>query len=156
MKIKLTINGEEKIVYLEPNEILLHVLREKLGITSPKEGCGTGDCGACTVVVNGKAVNSCLILAVEVDGASILTVEGLSQDEKLHPLQQSFVEEHAVQCGYCTSGMLMTALSYLEENPSPTEEEIRKAIAGNLCRCGAYPFIINAIKKAAETIKRSR
>jgi len=151
--ITLTVNGKAEKVDVKPNETLLHVLREKLGLTGPKEGCGTGDCGACTVIVNGRAVNSCLVLAVEVDGAEILTVEGLKKDEELHPLQKAFIEEHAVQCGYCIPGVLMTALSYLMENPSPTEEEIKKAISGNLCRCGGYPFMVKAIKKASEVMK---
>ena len=153
MIITLTVNGKAEKVDVKPNETLLHVLREKLGLTGPKEGCGTGDCGACTVIVNGRAVNSCLVLAVEVDGAEILTVEGLKKDEELHPLQKAFIEEHAVQCGYCIPGVLMTALSYLMENPSPTEEEIKKAISGNLCRCGGYPFMVKAIKKASEVMK---
>ncbi len=153
MIITLTVNGKAEKVDVKPNETLLHVLREKLGLTGPKEGCGTGDGGACTVIVNGRAVNSCLVLAVEVDGAEILTVEGLKKDEELHPLQKAFIEEHAVQCGYCIPGVLMTALSYLMENPSPTEEEIKKAISGNLCRCGGYPFMVKAIKKASEVMK---
>ncbi|MEM4001580.1 MAG: (2Fe-2S)-binding protein [Saccharolobus sp.] len=153
MKIKFIVNGEEKILDVKPNELLIHVLREKLGLTGTKEGCGTGECGACIVLVNGKAVNSCLTLAVEVDGANILTIEGLKKNGELHPLQQAFIEEHAVQCGYCTPGMIIAALSYLSEKPSPTEEEIKEAISGNLCRCGSYPFIIKAIKKASETLR---
>lgn len=153
MFVSLNVNGKRYSLDIQPNETLLHVLREKLGLTGPKEGCSTGDCGACTVLVNGKAVNSCLMLAVEADGAEILTIEGLKRDGELHPLQKAFIEEHAIQCGFCIPGMIMTSLSYLMENPLPTEEEIKEAITGNICRCGGYPFIVKAISKAGESLR---
>lgn len=153
MYISLNVNGRRYSLDVQPNETLLHILREKLGLTGPKEGCSTGDCGACTVLVNGKAVNSCLMLAVEADGAEILTIEGLKRDGELHPLQRAFIEEHAIQCGFCIPGMIMTSLSYLMENPSPTEEEIKEAIMGNICRCGGYPFIVKAVSKASKSLR---
>jgi carbon-monoxide dehydrogenase small subunit len=153
LKITLTVNGERKTLSVRTNQMLLHVLREELGLTGAKEGCGTGDCGACTVVLDGKAVNSCLILAVEADGGQILTVEGLLNEGKLHPLQKAFIDEHAVQCGYCIPGVLMTSLSYLGENPEPTKEEITRAISGNICRCGGYQFIVGAISDASKQLK---
>ena len=153
MKITLTVNGERKTLSVRTNQTLLHVLREELGLTGAKEGCGTGDCGACTVVLDGKAVNSCLILAVEADGGHVLTVEGLLKEGKLHPLQKAFVDEHAVQCGYCIPGVLMTSVAYLGENPEPTNEEITRAISGNICRCGGYQFIVGAISDASKQLK---
>lgn len=153
MKITLTVNGERKTLNVRTNQTLLHVLREELGLTGAKEGCGTGDCGACTVVLDGRAVNSCLILAVDADGGHILTVEGLFKEGKLHPLQKAFVDEHAVQCGYCIPGVLMTSLAYLGENPEPTKEEVTRAISGNICRCGGYQFMVGAISDASKQLK---
>ena len=153
MRIRLVVNGDNKTLSVDPSQTLLHVLREDLGLTGAKEGCGTGDCGACTVILNGKAVNSCLILAVDADGGQVMTVEGLLKDGKLHPLQKEFIEEHAVQCGYCIPGVLMTSLAYLNENPRPTKEEITKAISGNICRCGGYQFIVKAVSNASKQMK---
>ncbi len=147
--LKLTVNGREREVMVESNQTLLEVLRNGLGITSVKEGCSDGNCGSCTVLLDGKAVNSCLVLAMETEGREINTIDGLFRDGKLHPLQQAFIEEGAVQCGFCTSGMLLAAKELLETNPSPTEEEVRIAICGNLCRCTGYDKIVRAILRAA-------
>jgi len=150
--IELKINGETFHVEVEPHETLLDVIRGKVGLTGTKKGCETGQCGACTIIVEGKAVNSCLILAVEAHGREIVTVEGLAKDGQLHPLQQAFVEEGAVQCGYCTPGMLLSAKVLLDENPRPTQRQVKEAIAGNLCRCTGYVKIVKAIMAAAEKI----
>ncbi|MCL4460077.1 MAG: (2Fe-2S)-binding protein [Chloroflexi bacterium] len=131
---------------------LLSFLRDQMGLTGTKEGCGRGDCGACTVLIDGRNVNSCLMLAAEIDGCEVTTIEGLGTPEKLHPLQQSFIEEGAVQCGYCIPGMLMSAAALLRENRRPTREEIQVGISGNLCRCTGYIKIIDAIEKAAKQI----
>lgn len=147
LTIHFTLNGKPVSIITAPNRRLIDLLREDFGLTGTKEGCGIGECGACTVLLNGKAVNSCLILAGQVDGAEILTVEGLAQDGQLHPLQENFIRYGAVQCGFCTPGMLMSAYALLLENPNPTEDEIKEAIAGNLCRCTGYKQIIEAIEK---------
>ena len=144
-EIVLEVNGEAYPVSVAPDELLVDVLREKLGLTGVKKGCGTGDCGACTVLMAGRPVNSCLVLAVAAAGKPILTVEGLGDAGHLHRLQRSFIEHGAIQCGYCTPGFLITAKALLDENPHPTEAEVRAAIAGNLCRCTGYTTIINAI-----------
>ena len=144
-EIILEVNGEAYPVSVAPDELLVDVLREKLGLTGVKKGCGTGDCGACTVLMAGRPVNSCLVLAVAAAGKPILTVEGLGDAGHLHRLQQSFIEHGAIQCGYCTPGFLISAKALLDENPHPTEAEVRTAIAGNLCRCTGYTTIINAI-----------
>ncbi len=149
-EIVLNVNGSEYPVEVKVNKTLLDVLRDDLGLTGTKEGCGTGDCGACSVLLDGKPVNSCLVLAIEADGHEIVTVEGLAQGEKLHPLQQAFVDEGAVQCGFCTPGMLISAQGLLNENPKPTEREVRQALAGNLCRCTGYVRIVNAVLKASD------
>jgi carbon-monoxide dehydrogenase small subunit len=143
--ISIKLNGEMRTVDVEPPEILLDVLRDKLGIKSPKVGCERGDCGTCTVLLDGKPVRSCLILAIEADGHEIVTVEGLSRDG-LTPLQQAFVDRNAFQCGFCAPGMVLAATALLEEHPNPSEEQIREAIGGNLCRCTGYEPIIDAIK----------
>jgi carbon-monoxide dehydrogenase small subunit len=148
-QIRLTVNGEEHLLAVEPRRTLLDVLRYELQLTGTKEGCGDGNCGSCTVLLNGQAVNSCLVFAVEADGQDIITIEGLSQDSKLHPLQQIFIEEGAVQCGFCTPGMILTAKAFLDANPHPTESQVRQAISGNLCRCTGYDKIVRAILKAA-------
>ena len=140
-------------VQTEPNATLLDVLREELRISSVKRGCEVGECGACTVLIDGKPVNSCLILAPKVEGRSILTVEGLTRNDELHPLQESFIEEFALQCGYCTPGVLLTAKALLDLKPSPTIEEIKEALSGNICRCGAYQEIINAILKTSRKLQ---
>lgn len=147
-KITLKVNGEVHEVEVEPRRLLVHVLRD-LGYTSVHIGCDTSNCGACTVIMNGRSVKSCTVLAVEADGAEILTVEGLSKDGKLHPIQEAFWDNHALQCGYCTPGMIMEAYWLLKENPNPSEEEIREGISGNLCRCTGYQNIVKAIKDAS-------
>ncbi len=149
-EITLSVNGLPYALEVRVNRILLDVLRGDLGLTGTKEGCGMGVCGACTVLIDGKPVNACLTLAVEADGKEITTVEGLTRDGKLDPLQEAFVEEGAVQCGFCTPGMLITGKGLLAENPSPSESEVRKAIAGNLCRCTGYVRIVKAILKASQ------
>jgi len=145
-----TINGEAVEVLVQPYETLLDALRESLGLTGPKEGCGTGDCGACTVHLDGKPVASCLMLAVQARGRSVTTIEGLSANGVLHPLQDAFVRHGVPQCGFCIPGVLMAAAALLAENPQPTEEEIRYGIAGNLCRCTGYTKMITAISEAAQ------
>ncbi len=147
IKIHFTINGKEVSLTTPVNRRLLDVLREDLGLTGTKEGCGIGECGACTVLVDNKAVNSCLILSGQVDGSNIMTIEGLAKNSTLHPLQENFLKYGAVQCGFCTPGMLMSAYALLNENPHPSEEEIKEAIAGNLCRCTGYKQIIEAIRE---------
>lgn len=153
-EITFILNGRLVKVQTEPNITLLDLLREELRITSVKRGCEVGECGACTVLLDGKPVNSCLILAPMVDGRKILTVEGLTRDGKLDPLQESFIEEFAIQCGYCTPGVLLTAKALLDLNPSPTIEEIKEALSGNLCRCGAYQQIIDAVLKTSKKLRR--
>lgn len=150
MRIEFTLNGDVVEHYTESNRTLLSMLREDFDLTGSKEGCGAGECGACTVIVDGEAVNACLVLAVEADGCDIKTVEGLSDGRKLDPLQVAFIDTAALQCGYCTPGMIMTAKVLLEKNPNPSEEEIREGISGNLCRCTGYKKIIEAIQLAAE------
>jgi aerobic carbon-monoxide dehydrogenase small subunit len=153
--IKLKVNGLAFAFDAVPeNKTLLHLIRNDIGLTGTKEGCAGGDCGACTVLLNGKSVNSCLVLAVEADGCDVLTIEGLSQDGNLHPLQQAFVGEGAVQCGYCSPGMIMSAYGLLQENPSPTDEDIKRGLAGNLCRCTGYVRIVSAVRKAGEMMAK--
>jgi carbon-monoxide dehydrogenase small subunit len=147
--INFRVNGQEREVMVEPRQTLIDALRYDLGLTGTKEGCGDGNCGSCTVLLNGQAVNSCLVFAIEVDGQEITTIEGLSQGGKLHPLQKAFIDEGAVQCGFCTPGMILAAKALLDSNPSPTEAEVRLAIAGNLCRCTGYDKIVRAILKVA-------
>jgi carbon-monoxide dehydrogenase small subunit len=152
-RIRLNLNGRQLEAFASPNETLLEFLRSRLGITGTKEGCNTGDCGACTVILDGKEVNSCLVLAVETDGSEMTTIEGLSPSGELHPLQQSFVDNGSVQCGFCTPGMIMSAKALIDENPSPTEEDIRFGLAGNLCRCTGYVNIIKAVAAAAKSMR---
>jgi carbon-monoxide dehydrogenase small subunit len=147
--LSFILNGLPADVLVKPTDTLLDVLREKLGVVSPKRGCDTGDCGACTVLLDGEPVRACLTIALTVAGRAVETVEGLSKDGKLHPLQQSFHEHYAAQCGFCTPGMLMSAKALLDKNPQPTREEIVEAISGNLCRCGAYQEIVEAIAAVA-------
>ena len=150
LPLNLTVNGEPYQLDIEPHRTLLDVVRDDLRLTGAKEGCGTGDCGACSMIVDGRLVTSCLLLAVEADGANVLTIEGLARDGKLHPVQQAFIDQGAVQCGFCTPGMILAAKCLLDRNPHPSEEEIRRAVAGNLCRCTGYTKIVQAIAAAAE------
>jgi len=154
--IEFTINGKPTKLQVKPNELLLNVIRENLGLTGTKYGCGTGECGACTVLIDEEPVLSCLTLAVTVDGKKVTTIEGIGTDENPHPLQQTFVETGAIQCGFCTPGMILSAKALLDKNPKPTEDEIKRAIEGNLCRCTGYVKIIEAIKLAAERIGRKK
>jgi carbon-monoxide dehydrogenase small subunit len=149
-EIDLKVNGENYSIVIDTREILLDTLRYRLGFTGPKEGCGNGNCGSCTVVLNGVTVNSCLAFAVEADGGEVTTVEGVAVDGKLHPVQQAFIENGALQCGFCTPGFIMSAKALLERNPNPTEEEIRLALSGNLCRCTGYDKIVRAVKTASQ------
>ena len=148
-KIKLNVNRQPREVKVNPERTLLEVLREDFGLTGTKYGCGNGECGACTVLVEGKPVSSCLTLALSVDGKEITTIEGLETEGKLHPLQQAFIEKGAVECGYCTPGVLLVAKSLLDENPDPTEKEVRDYLRGNLCRCTGYVKIVEAVLEAA-------
>jgi carbon-monoxide dehydrogenase small subunit len=147
--VELHINDRDYIVYVEPCRTLLEVIREDLGFTGTKDGCGSGDCGACTVIMAGRAVNSCLVLAIRAQGKKILTIEGLSQNGELHPLQTAFIKYGAIQCGYCTPGMILSAKALLDENPTPDEIQIRRALSGNLCRCTGYKKIVAAIQEVA-------
>jgi carbon-monoxide dehydrogenase small subunit len=150
--IQLTVNGEEYEVVAAPNQTLLEILREDLYLTGTKEGCGEGACGTCTVLLDGKPARSCLTLAVEVQGREVTTVEGLAPMGELHPVQKAFVEYGAIQCGFCAPGMILTTKALLDENPSPTEQEARQAISGNVCRCTGYAKIVEAMVKAAEMV----
>lgn len=150
MELKFTINGRRHTLEIKPEARLLDILRDQLGLTGAKEGCGEGECGTCTVIMDKEAVNSCLVLACQARGKEILTVEGLAQNGELDRLQQSFIENGAIQCGYCTPGMLMSAKALLMHNPSPTAEEIKTALAGNLCRCTGYVNLIKAVQGAAK------
>ena len=144
-RISLNVNGVDRDVLVEPYQTLVEVLRDTIGLTGTKHGCGRGNCGTCTVLMDGKAVNSCLLLAVDAVGHAIVTIEGLTQDGRLHPIQEAFITHGAIQCGFCTPGLIITAKALLDENPNPTEEEVRAAISGNLCRCTGYDKIVEAI-----------
>jgi len=148
--ICLTINGKEYELAVSPNMTLADLLRQELLLTGTKKGCELGECGTCTVIMNGRAVNSCLVLAVQASGKDIITVEGLETEQGLHPLQEKFIENGAIQCGFCTSGMLLSAKTLLDKNPKPSEQEIRTAISGNLCRCTGYQKIVESIKDVSE------
>ena len=150
--VKITINGKEYNSKVEPRMLLVHFIRDMAGLTGTHVGCDTSNCGACTVVLDGKAVKSCTVLAVQANNRSITTVEGLAKNGKLHPVQEAFVDKHGLQCGYCTSGMLMTSFWLLHKNRNPTEKEIREALSGNLCRCTGYEDIVKAVKEAAREI----
>jgi carbon-monoxide dehydrogenase small subunit len=153
MPIKVTVNGVEHSTEIEPRLLLVHYLRETLRLTGTHIGCDTSHCGACTVVMDGRAVKSCTVFAVQADGRSITTVEGLEQDGQLHPLQDGFFQEHGLQCGYCTPGMLMTGVAFLKTNNNPSDDEIRHAISGNLCRCTGYVNIVKAYQYAAQKMR---
>jgi carbon-monoxide dehydrogenase small subunit len=152
--VKLTVNGQPKSVTTDSERPLLDVLREDLGLTGVKYACGEGRCGACSVLVDGKRVRSCVTPVSRVDNKSIVTIEGLAADDALHPVQEAFIEEGAVQCGYCTGGMILTAAALLEEKADPTDDEIVEGMNGNICRCNGYPKIVNAVRRAAEKMSR--
>ncbi len=149
-RIQVSVNGELHDLSVEPKKTLLGLLRDNLELTGTKKGCDNGECGACTVLLNGQPVNACLVLAVEADGKEVLTIEGLANGSRLHPLQEAFIHHGAVQCGYCSPGMILTAKALLDENPRPTEMEVKKAIAGNLCRCGTYNKVVKAVLSVSQ------
>jgi carbon-monoxide dehydrogenase small subunit len=155
VKVSTTINGDPTDYVCEPDETLLDVLRNRLGLTGAKEGCSTGDCGACSVTIDGRLTCSCLVLGAEADGHEIGTIEGMANGEKLHPLQKKFIEHAALQCGICTPGFLVAAKSLLDHNPKPTETEVRFALAGNLCRCTGYDKIVRAVMDTAAEMRRA-
>jgi aerobic carbon-monoxide dehydrogenase small subunit len=152
MRIQLSVNGEKHEADVEPRLLLVHLLRENLRLTGTHIGCDTTHCGACTVLMEGRAVNSCTVFAVQANGKQLMTVEGLEQNGNLHPLQAGFMAEHGLQCGYCTPGMLMTSYAFLQKNPKPSEDDIRWAISGNLCRCTGYVNIVKAVQHAAAAL----
>lgn len=151
-QVSFNLNGQDVDVLVEPRELLIHVLREQLELTGSHIGCETSHCGACTVDLDGQSIKSCTLLAVQAQGASVMTVEGLAAGGELHPLQQAFMDEHGLQCGFCTPGMLMRGYRFLQENPNPSEEEIRTGMAGNLCRCTGYQNIVKSIQAAAAAL----
>ena len=153
MQISLTVNGEKRTLDITPYTRLLDLLREDLGLTGAKEGCGKGECGACTVIMNGELTPSCLVPAPQADGAEIITIEGLKMGDQLHPIQESFIEAGAVQCGFCIPGMVLAGKRLLDKNPNPTEKEVRYGLAGNICRCTGYAKIIEAVMMAADKLK---
>ena len=153
-EIDLTVNGESYSIFIDTREILLDTLRYRLGFTGPKEGCGNGNCGSCTVVLNGVTVNSCLTFAAEAHGGAVTTVEGVGVGGQLHPVQQAFIENAALQCGFCTPGFIISAKALLERDPHPTEAEIRLALSGNLCRCTGYDKIVRAVQTAAQMLSK--
>ena len=148
-QVSITVNGAEHILELEPRELLVYVLRERLGLTGTNVGCDTSSCGACTVLLDGESVKSCTLLGVQVDGHEITTIEGLATNGTMHPVQEAFHVQHGLQCGYCTPGFIMAVVSLLDERPNPSEEEIRHALEGNLCRCTGYQNIVRAVQAAA-------
>jgi carbon-monoxide dehydrogenase small subunit len=148
--VTMTVNSKKYEVAVEPNQVLVDVLRDQLGLTGTKVGCADGGCGSCTVIMDGKAVNSCLVLAVQANGSNILTIEGMETDQGLHPIQQAFVDKGAIQCGFCTPGLILSAKALLDQNPHPDRSEIRMAISGNLCRCTGYQKIVEAIQDASK------
>ena len=153
MNVTVTVNGQQRSGDVEPRMLLVHFIRDVLGLTGTHVGCDTSQCGACTIIMDGKAVKSCTVLAVQATGSDITTIEGLAKNGELHPIQEGFWEEHGLQCGYCTPGMIMTAVDLLANNPAPSEEEIRKGIEGNLCRCTGYQNIVKAIQWAANKMQ---
>jgi len=152
--VSTTVNGQQRSASVEPRTLLVHMLRESLGLTGTHTGCETGQCGACTVLLNGQAVKSCMVLAVQAEGQEITTIEGVAPRGTLHPIQDAYREEHGLQCGYCTPGMILSSLSLLSENPDPNEEEIRHAIEGNICRCTGYQSIVKSVQSAAQRLQR--
>jgi len=153
MRVQLSINGETHEADVEPRLLLVHLIRENLRLTGTHIGCDTTHCGACTVLLDGRPVKSCTVFAVQANGRQLMTVEGLEQDGTLHPLQEAFMTEHGLQCGYCTPGMLMTGYAFLRKTPRPSEDDIRRAISGNLCRCTGYVNIVKAVQRAAATLQ---
>jgi aerobic carbon-monoxide dehydrogenase small subunit len=153
VNVRLNVNGTEHSLEVEPRLLLVHALRDQLGLTGTHVGCDTSNCGACTIHLNGEPVKSCTVLAVQADGAEVTTIEGLGTEENLHPMQEAFWNNHGLQCGYCTPGMIMSATALLAENPDPTEAEVRHALEGNLCRCTGYHNIVKAVLDAAEKTK---
>ena len=149
-QIAITVNGKARKAHVEPRTLLVHFLREQLNLTGTHVGCDTTQCGACTVLVDGRAVKACTVFAVQADGSEVTTIEGLASNGELHPLQQAFWDQHGLQCGFCTPGMIMAAVDLLNDNPRPTDREIREGISGNFCRCTGYQHIVNAIQQAAE------
>jgi aerobic carbon-monoxide dehydrogenase small subunit len=149
VRVSMTVNGRERTADIEPRLLLVHFLREKLGLTGTHVGCDTSNCGACTCHVDGEAVKSCTVLAVQADGAAVTTIEGMGQVGDLHPLQEAFWQHHGLQCGYCTPGMIMAAADLIQRTPNPSEEDVREALAGNLCRCTGYHNIVKAVRAAA-------
>ena len=156
LPVKITINGQSTSAEVEPRLLLVHYIREVVGLTGTHVGCDTSQCGACVVVMNGQAVKSCTLFAVQADGADLTTIEGLAKDGELHPIQQGFWEKHGLQCGFCTPGMILTAWQILDRNPRPTEEQIRHQLEGNLCRCTGYHNIVKAIQWAAENMATAK
>ena len=155
-QLNITVNGKDYELHIKPSANLLDVIREDLGLTGTKEGCGVGECGSCTVIVDGITVNACLMLAMEAQGSRVTTIEGLADGEKLHPIQQAFVDVGGLQCGFCTPGMILSTKALLDENDSPTDEEIRKGLEGNFCRCTGYTKIIESVRTAANMLKEGR
>ena len=155
VRVSLTVNGVPRSQEVEPRLLLVHLIRDHLGLTGTHVGCDTSNCGACTVHLNGEAVKSCTVLAVQADGAEVTTIEGLGSEDDLHPVQEAFWEHHGLQCGYCTPGMIMAAADLLARNPDPTEDEVREALAGNLCRCTGYHNIVKAVMSAAKAEVRA-
>jgi aerobic-type carbon monoxide dehydrogenase small subunit (CoxS/CutS family) len=153
VKLHITINGRKREFDAEPNKLLLNLLRDELDLTGAKYGCGIGECGACTVLLNGEAVMACMTLAADCEGATVETVEGLSRGEELHPIQEAYIEEGAVQCGFCTPGFIIATKALLDESPEPAEEEIREYLKGNLCRCTGYVNIVKAVQRAAQALR---
>lgn len=153
-KIRLKINGTDREAEVEPRLLLVHCIRDVFGLTGTHIGCDTSHCGACSVILDGKAIKSCTLFAVQAHGTEVMTVEGLEQNGKLHPIQEGFWQEHGLQCGFCTPGMMMTATAFLKDNPKPTEDEIRVAISGNLCRCTGYVNIVKSVQYAAEKLRQ--
>ena len=153
--VSLTVNGEPRSIEVEPRLLLVHLLRDRLGLTGTHVGCDTSNCGACTVHLDGEAVKSCTVLAVQADGCEVTTIEGIGREGDLHPMQEAFWEHHGLQCGYCTPGMIMAGVDLIARNPDPSEAEVREALAGNLCRCTGYHNIVKAVLSAAEETRKS-
>ncbi len=155
-RLNLTVNGKAEELLIDPHKTLLQVIREDLGLTGAKHGCGVGDCGSCTVLLDGQPINSCLVLAMQADGREVTTIEGLARDGELHPVQDAFIDHGAIQCGFCSPGMILTSKALLDENPKPSSQEIRQAISGNLCRCTGYQKIVEAVEDASKRLAEGR